>query len=173
MFIRVAKASDLDKILAIYEDARSFMRSTNNPNQWRTGYPPKELICSDISEGALMVVEDGGEILAVFFSAYGKDKTYAKIYEGEWGTDEPCGIIHRVAVSASARGKGVFSFIAKSMLEKYGALRIDTHENNIPMQKALSSAGFTKRGIIYLKDIDAFGGKVQEESKRIAYDIKK
>ena len=43
---------------------------------------------------------------------------------------------------------------------RYGHLRIDTHKDNIPMQKALEKNGFGRCGMIYTDD----------GSQRIAYD---
>ena len=48
-------------------------------------------------------------------------------------------------------GKGVASFIFSYCASLAKCIRIDTHRDNIPMQKALSKAGFSYRGIIYLE----------------------
>ena len=170
MEIRQAKASELSRIMDIYKSAREFMRDMGNPNQWWEGYPPRELIEADIKEGECRVVDDGGEILAVFYTSYGIDPTYVKIYDGSWGTAEPYGVLHRVAVSPCARGRGVAGFIFSEMLKKFGRIRIDTHEKNIPMQKALLKAGFTRRGIIYIKDPDNLSFEEREFCKRVGYD---
>ena len=171
MEIRAAKPHELEKIMEIYRSARGFMCQTGNPDQWWEGYPPRELIKSDIAEGECRIVTEGDDILAVFYTAYGIDPTYVKIYDGEWGTAEPYGVLHRVAVSADARGRGVAGFIFSEMLKKFERIRIDTHEKNIPMQKALEKAGFTRRGIIYIKDPDQLSEKEREFCKRVGYDI--
>ena len=170
MEIRKAVMSDIDEIMDIYSSARRFMAEQGNPTQWWEGYPPRELIVSDIEEGECRLVTEGDEILAVFYTAWGIDPTYVKIYDGKWGTDEPYGVLHRVAVSPDARGKGVAGFIFSRMLEKFGIIRIDTHENNIPMQKALEKAGFTRRGIIYIRNPEELTDAEREFCKRVAYD---
>ena len=61
-------------------------------------------------------------------------------------------MIHRIAVSDEARGKGAAGFIFAGCYEKYPNIKIDTHRDNLPMQKALERAGFKYCGIIYLKN---------------------
>ena len=57
MSVRLASERDLDRIMAIYERARKYMRENGNPDQWGYGYPSEELLRSDIDKGALHVVE--------------------------------------------------------------------------------------------------------------------
>ena len=46
--IRNAQAEDLPEILAIYEQARTFMAKNGNPTQWGSTEPPKEKLIDDI-----------------------------------------------------------------------------------------------------------------------------
>lgn len=170
MEIRTAKKSETDIIMQIYRSAREFMKKNGNPDQWWEGYPPRELVERDIEEGECRVVVEGGEVLAVFYTSFGTDPTYENIYEGEWGTEEPYGVLHRVAVAEGARGRGTVSFVFSEMLKKFGRIRIDTHEKNIPMQKALEKAGFVRRGIIYIKEPTALTSEEREFFKRVGYD---
>ena len=39
MEIRKSTAQDLEQIMALYEQARDFMRQSGNPNQWGNAYP--------------------------------------------------------------------------------------------------------------------------------------
>ena len=148
MTIRKSLPSDIEEILAIYASAREFMKESGNPNQWAGGYPSRELIDKDIASGDSYVAEENGEIVATFFFKLGVDPTYVNIYEGEWLDDGDYGFIHRIAVKYHGRNiiGGVFDYcfgISKS-------IRIDTHRDNIPMQRSLSKNGFTRCGIIYL-----------------------
>ena len=154
MEIRMARLSDLDVIEEIYSQARSFMRKTGNTAQWAGGYPSRNLIISDIEKEQLYVVTDSEQILASFVYFYGVDKTYLKIYDGEWKNDLPYGVIHRIAVAENAHGRGVARFCFDFAFEKCGNLKIDTHKDNLPMQKALMKAGFEYCGIIYLESGD-------------------
>ena len=44
MKIRKAKAQDLQEILKLYAQARTFMQETGNGSQWGTTYPPVEQV---------------------------------------------------------------------------------------------------------------------------------
>ena len=48
MQIRLSGMEDMPVILAIYEDARNFMRQTGNPDQWGDGHPAIDVIKNDI-----------------------------------------------------------------------------------------------------------------------------
>ena len=85
------------------------------------------------------------------------DATYHRIYEGEWLSDAPYSVIHRIAVKY--HGRGIIDFCFEECFKRFPSIRIDTHEDNIPMQKCLSRCGFKYCGIIYLAD----------GAKRLAY----
>ena len=152
MQISKAKIEQLSEILCIYEDARRFMKENGNPNQWGANNPPSEKTIDDIERGKLYVVTEDDAILAVFFFDLSDDPTYKFIYEGKWLNDKSYGVIHRIAVSSKARGKGIAKLCFDYAFSFCNNLRIDTHINNIPMQKALSKSGFIKCGIIHLPD---------------------
>ena len=134
----------------IYTDARRFMREAGNPTQWAQEYPNKESVLADIENGVGYVCEDGGEVVAVFMFAEGPDPTYDVIYDGAWQNDEPYAVIHRIAVAEGAHGRGVAGFCFAECFRRFPNLKIDTHRDNIPMQRALSRAGFVRCGIIHL-----------------------
>ena len=149
--ITKANLSQLPAILSIYESARTFMAQNGNPNQWGTAYPPNDRIRQDIEDGKCFVNLDGDHIRAVFYFAMEQDPTYGYI-EGAWLNAEPYGVIHRIAVGEN--GKGVAAECFEFALSHCPNLRIDTHEDNIPMQRCLAKNGFARCGIIYLEDGD-------------------
>lgn len=153
MFIRPAKEKDIPEILKIYEGARGFMRESGNPNQWAGSYPARCHIEADINEGASYVCVDGEEIVACFyFKADAADPTYVNIYEGQWQNDKPYGVIHRVAVKYF--GRRIVDFCFSECFKLIPNIKIDTHRDNIPMQKCLTRNGFKYCGIIYLESGD-------------------
>lgn len=149
-----AEEGHVAEIEAIYEAARRFMRASGNMNQWTNGYPSEEVIREDIALERLYLCVDGEEILCVFCYFFGDDPTYARIYEGEWKNAGKYGVIHRIAVSERAHGKGVTAFCFDWCFDRCKSLKIDTHRDNIPMQKALQKNGFEYCGIIYLASGD-------------------
>jgi RimJ/RimL family protein N-acetyltransferase len=149
MIIREATAIDANEANAIYDEARKYMRKNGNLYQWTEIYPGTSDILGDIPKKESFVVEDGGEIVGVFHFHIGNDLTYGKIYDGEWKNSEPYAVIHRVAVKYY--GKGIADFIYSECFKRFPNLKIDTHEDNIPMQKSLEKNGFEYCGIIHLE----------------------
>ena len=152
MEIRQAKMEELDAVMQIYEGARAFMTVTGNPDQWGATYPPRELIERDIERGCCYVASAEDGLWGVFYFAVEDDPTYAYI-KGAWLNDRPYAVLHRVAVAK--QGRGVVSRIFEYAVSQYPNIKIDTHENNLPMQRALTKNGFTACGEIYLANGDA------------------
>ena len=142
MEIKKAAEKELDRILEIYAYARKFMAENGNATQWKDSYPPVELIKQDIGEGKCHVCVEGDKILGVFYFAGEDDPAYREIRDGHWLNEEPYAVVHRIA---SAEGtKGVASFCLNWALEQTGNIRIDTHEDNKPMQGLLKKWGDRK-----------------------------
>ena len=156
--IRLAKSDDLDRLTEIYASARAFMRSRGNLTQWAGGYPAREDLAADIKKGCLYVAEDAGHIWGCFMLTAGPDETYRVIYDGSWGWDAPYGVLHRVAADGSR--SGLVHTAVEFAAERFAYLRIDTHKDNLPMQKALAREGFCHRGTIITGD----------GTPRLAYD---
>lgn len=152
--IRKARPDDLDAVLQIYAGARAFMKENGNPEQWGDSYPPVATVEEDLSEnGGAYVATDGSEILAVFyFEENADDPAYREIFDGEWISSLPYGVVHRIGVAAAGRGKGLGRFCLEWALERTGNIKIDTHKSNLPMQKLLTSLGFIHCGSIYIED---------------------
>lgn len=150
--IRNASINDLPQILKIYADARQYMRQSGNPNQWGDSHPTESMIRKDIAAGLLYVCTQQNEILGVFYYKQGIDPTYLQIFDGNWLNEAPYGVIHRIAVAAHR--KGVASSCFDFALCQCPNLRIDTHRDNIPMQKSLQKNGFQQCGIIHLENGD-------------------
>lgn len=148
--IRLAKREELNEILEVYAAARSFMRENGNPTQWKGGYPGPEVLLEDMEQGNLYVVEENG-ICGCFALIDGGEPTY-EVIQGSWLDDTPYGTIHRVASNGKSK-----ALVAKCMAfarQRFDHLRIDTHADNIPMQRALEKEGFSCCGIIHLENGD-------------------
>ncbi|GHV08763.1 acetyltransferase [Clostridia bacterium] len=149
MLIRKTTAQDLPSALKIYSEARVFMRENGNPTQWKDYYPPEEMIKTDITTGRGYVCEDGGEVVAVFYFNIEQDPTYDYI-EGAWLYDADYGVVHRIAVRRGTKGVGAYCL--NWAYEQCRNLKIDTHEDNIPMLKLLDKLGFVHCGKIWVLD---------------------
>ena len=152
MKIQRAAPAQLPQILKIYEAARAYMREQGNPEQWKDGYPEEALITSDIERGNLYLCCEGEELLGVFYYAEEDDPTYRYI-EGNWLNADPYGVVHRIAVASHK--KGVASFCFAYAFSRCRNLKIDTHKDNLPMQRALAKNGFVPCGVIYLENGEA------------------
>ncbi len=149
MEIRKATAADVAAAAEIYDMARGYMREAGNPTQWAGAYPSAEDVTEGIGRGESYVLEDGGEVVATFQFRIGREPCYDKIYEGAWKNDRPYAVIHRIAVKY--HGRGLIDFCFAECFKRFPNLKIDTHRDNIPMQRVLARAGFEYCGIIYLE----------------------
>ena len=148
MLVRKATQSDYNRIMEIYEIARSFMAETGNPHQWGDlGYPYPDLIKEDIEKQRLLVIIENETVEGVFFWSLGADPTYVEI-DGQWLNDKPYGVIHRIA--GSGRVKGILKTAVEYGLQFSDSIKIDTHVDNTVMQSALEKLGFKYCGMVYL-----------------------
>jgi len=156
MNIRLANTLDADRIFEIYEYARAYMKAHGNPHQWGDDRPEKSLTKDDIKNQRCYVMEDDGHIFACFVFTI----EFEKEYEAICPSKVEYGVIHRVASDGSKRG--IVERIVDFAKGKENFLRIDTHEDNKTMQRAIERQNFKRLGIIYLED----------KSARILYELK-
>ena len=145
--IRKSAPEDIPEMLEIFAAARRFMAGTGNPDQWSEDYPGEELLKSDIASGDSHVILSEGRIVATFVLRPGNDPTYDTIYDGNWPNNLPYATIHRIA--SRGERKGMLHAAMQYALERYSAIRIDTHRDNTVMRNAIAKEGFTYCGIIH------------------------
>lgn len=161
---RTAVSGDIAAIKALFCLARDFMAEQGNP-QWQDGYPYDDVVQNFVSGGNFRILEIGGKVAAVY-SVFDSDGEYDDI-EGRWLTDGEDGknknylAVHTLAVSPLFRGQGLAKAAFKEAEEEARAsgkasIRMDTHIKNLPMQKLLSSQGFTYCGTIKSRGEGAF-----------------
>ena len=156
--IRPATEADIPAVLPVFEAAKAIMRSDGNHEQWAApGFPGDGLLLRDIARGGGYVMESSvlpdptghPGIVAYFALLPSPEPTYDYI-DGTWLTDDPYGVIHRIASYPDVHG--IFSAIIDFAASRYPHLRIDTHRDNRIMQHVIEAAGFTYCGIIWLTD---------------------
>lgn len=153
-----SKKEDLPIIMRIVSDAQAYLASLNI-DQWQNGYPDENRILTDISlGGSYLITNENNEVVGTTFFTTDKDPTYSKI-EGKWLTPDESkyGVIHRVAVFDKFRKIGFAKFVFDHFEEKLisqgiPSMRIDTHRDNLGMQKLLKNRGYEYCGVIYLLD---------------------
>lgn len=161
---RTAVSGDIAAIKALFCLARDFMAEQGNP-QWRDGYPYDDVVQNFVNGGNFRILEIGGKVAAVY-SVFDSDGEYDDI-KGRWLTDGEDGknknylTVHTLAVSPLFRGQGLAKAAFKEAEEEArvsgkASIRMDTHIKNLPMQKLLSSQGFTYCGTIKSRGEGAF-----------------
>ena len=76
MKIRHACHDDLDTIMSVYQHAKKVMEQSGNPGQWVNGYPSRELIEGDLRKERLFVLENDGQVEAVFVYFIGDEPAH-------------------------------------------------------------------------------------------------
>ena len=157
MIFRKTTINDIKNVMEIISEAQEYFKR-NGIDQWQNGYPNSDTIYDDIKNNSSYVLEDESKIVATAMLSFEEDKTYKNIYEGKWLRDiGEYAVIHRIAVSEKIKGKGTAAKIIKLIEEKckeknIKSIKIDTHKDNISMQRLLEKSGFKYCGIIYLED---------------------
>ncbi len=152
--IRLGNEKDLKEILLIISDAQNRLKELN-VDQWQDGYPNEYVIRKDINNKELFVYCFNDEVIGTM-SVLDYEPTYDNI-KGKWLNDKDYIAVHRIAIKDGFHGKGIgkeMLLYAINYFEK--DLKIDTHPDNIPMQKMLRKLNFIYCGDTYIgpKDND-------------------
>lgn len=153
MILRKTKLDDIGKVMEIINQAKQYFKN-NNIDQWQEGYPNEESIKEDIMNEEAYVLEDNGKILGTCMVTIQGEPTYHTI-DGKWLFNEDYVCVHRIAVDEQYKGAGLASIIldqAIAMYPNFHSVRMDTHEDNLSMQRFLTKYGFVFCGIITLQN---------------------
>ena len=160
MKLSLTQTMNIPAIMSVVKDAQEYLLE-QGVNQWQDGYPDNVQIELDIANRESYVVVDSlGEVIGTTVLSTRIEPTYNKI-DGKWITssNSKYGVIHRLAVGKQYRKLGVAKFVfniceANLSEENIGSMRIDTHEDNVGMQKLIIGLGYKYCGIIYLENGD-------------------
>lgn len=154
-FLRPAVEGDAPVAWAMLHDAARRMMAEGKA-QWSEHYPNPEVVNGDIRRGYGHVLcrrEDDGTQTPLVYGAliFTGEKAYHPLSEGEWKTEEPYVVIHRIATDMSRQQSGLggrFLREAASLASLRGckSVRIDTNYDNERMISLLYSLGFTLCG---------------------------
>lgn len=151
-----AKDENINTIMAIIQRAQAYLKS-QGIDQWQNNYPNIETISNDIQNSNGYILLKDNVIVGTVVIIFGPDKTYKSIYNGEWLTNGKYAVLHRMAINSDYHGFGLATEMIKQaevMCKDNGinSIKVDTHKENIAMQKRLLNSGFIYCGIIYLED---------------------
>ncbi len=164
MEFRKSVNKDINSIMNIIRQAQDYFKA-QGIDQWQNNYPNLQDINNDINnENGYVLIMDN-MIVGTVALTFDGDKNYETVYEGNWISNSKYATIHRLAVDSNNKGHGLASVIFKNIENiclniDIHSIRVDTHEENLQMQKLLNKEGFQYCGVIYLED----GGK------RIAFE---
>ncbi len=181
-----ATAEDADDIMEIIDYARRQMMAEGR-RQWNEAYPAREHIEADISRGHGYVLREGGAVRAYGAVIFGEEPAYRHIANGRWLSRLPYVVLHRLAVSGEARGRGLavrFIRAVEGLMRERGtrSFRVDTNHDNAAMRRVLDRTGFTlcgdieyDRGVrmVYEKLIDEAGPTPDVTIRQVTADKKR
>lgn len=152
--LRKAVISEIPVIWEILQDAIE-QRRLDGSTQWQDGYPNELSIENDIEKGYAYVLTEDDTILCYAAIIFDKEPAYENI-EGKWLTDDDYVVIHRVAVSKLAKGKGIATKLFESLEglsteNNVFSIKVDTNFDNIPMLKILDRLQYTYCGEVYFR----------------------
>lgn len=150
MEIRKTNIDDLNLVMDAIDTARQLMRESGNLTQWTNGYPSSELMSESINSGVNYLIINENQVVATFDFIIDEDPNYALIENGSWINDEAYGVVHRLA--SNGKAKGIAQFCFEWCFLQFPNIRVDTHEDNLAMQKVLTKLNYQKCGIIYVSD---------------------
>ena len=165
MEIRKLRVDEIPGAAEILAQGRELLRSRGIP-QWQRGdYPGVRELTEDVARCEAYAVEESGRIVASFAFSTAVDPSYLHLESGAWLTDGSLyATVHRLAVAPEMRGRGVAGFIyagASELARALGAasIRVDTHPQNLSMQRAMTKAGFVFCGELLLVEGDEAGDR--------------
>lgn len=155
MEIIVAGPEHIEAMDAITAQAKESLAALG-VDQWQSGYPNHEVWAADVAEGGAYVALDEGRVVGMFRYCTAPEASYETL-DGSWLTEGPYATVHRCAVDAACRGRGVvgelFAFACeKAQADGMVSVRIDTHADNAPMRRAVEKFGFAFCGTIVLAE---------------------
>ena len=161
-YLKSVERNETAAAMSFINEAKAFLRS-KGIDQWQKGYPDEAVITGDISGQKGYFLMEGSQPLAYQCIDFDEEPAYRKL-NGQWLSDTPYGVVHRLAVGTAFRGKGLATVslrLAEQMMRdrKVQSFRIDTDENNEIMKHLLAKNGFTYCGTIWF-----------DNSTKIAYE---
>lgn len=151
---RETTPQDLPAIMQMVAAAQAWFKA-EGIDQWQDGYPTQTIFESDLMARTSYVGVQEGRVVLTGCLSFAGEPTYAQIEQGAWLNEAPYGVVHRLVVEPSLRGKRLaeaffrFTF-AECRRRGIANLRVDTHRQNRPMQRLLERLGFRPCGRIYL-----------------------
>lgn len=161
LHIRLATSADASAVWQILKGEIDAMRAAGR-HQWQYGYPNPDVVAADIKAQQGRVLVSDAEVVGYCALLTTGDPCYDHIWDGEWLTPDTSShcrytVVHRLAISPKLTGRGLAAaflqmLIAESESMERKSMRIDTNFDNAQMLHLLAKLGFTRCGMIMVKD---------------------
>lgn len=155
MEIRKATYNDIESMMTIIKQAQLYFYN-HGIDQWQDGYPNPTQLHSDITKGNSYVLCDD-QVIGTMYFAIEEDINYPGIV-GQWltGNEANYGVIHRIVVDENYKGNEYAKILLDFAVERckqnhISSIRIDTHKDNLSMQRFLLKNNFKLCGDITLQ----------------------
>lgn len=141
-----AVLEDIDAIWKILEQA-ILKRKEEGSNQWQDGYPNIDVIRNDIYNNCGYVVKINNTEIIAYAAISDKEESAYNELEGEWLTDNPYIVIHRLAVSQENKIKGLGTWIMQeaeniALSKNITSIKVDTNFDNVGMLRVFEKLGY-------------------------------
>jgi ribosomal protein S18 acetylase RimI-like enzyme len=156
MEFRIAVESDINSIMDIIKQAQDYFKE-QGIDQWQNNYPDFGTVRNDINNKNGFVLIKDNIVVGTVTVVFDGERNYDSIYDGKWISNQEYAVIHRLAILSNYKGLGLSSIIIENIknicLNKgIHSIKVDTHKENLSMQRLLHKNGFQYCGIIYLQD---------------------
>jgi GNAT superfamily N-acetyltransferase len=164
MEFRQATQTDLPQIMKMITAAKAWFLGMKI-DQWQNGNPNESSILADITGGNGFVITDAETVIAYGALIFGAEPAYQEIFDGRWRGGQEYATIHRVVTDQAAKRTGAASLLFRNfeklaLARRVNWLRVDTHEDNLPMKSLIVKNNFTYSGVIFYNP----------KTKRIAFE---
>nr|MCR5780949.1 GNAT family N-acetyltransferase [Bacteroidaceae bacterium] len=148
MRLELATQKDFETIIAFYDDVTERTPEMGTYVRWQKGkHPTEEGISAYINEGSMYIYRERGVIVGAMAVTMYQGEDYHTIEWSQQVPDEKVAVIHILAVSPDAQGKGIGSEMIREAIrlaQNNGmlAIRLDALASNTPAHKIYERLGF-------------------------------
>ena len=152
MKLELATQNDFDAIIVFYDDVTERTPEMATYARWSKGkHPTVEGIRAYIDEGSMYLYRENDAIVGAMAVTMYQGEDYRAIDWTEQVADDKVAVIHILAVSPDAQGKGFGSEMIREAIrlaQNNGmqAVRLDALASNTPAHRLYERLGFEYRG---------------------------
>ena len=152
MILELATQLDFDAIITFYDDVTERTPEMATYARWSKGkHPTVEGIRAYIDEGSMYLYREEGNIVGAMAVTMYQGEDYHAIDWTQQVDDDKVAVIHILAVSPDAQGKGIGSEMIREAIclaQNNGmqTIRLDALASNTPAHRLYKRLGFEYRG---------------------------